>query len=62
LKLKYDEPDSNLAFNFHLHHYTKAAGFLRQAADAGHTVGRCGFTLSKSVLKARLVSALEASI
>jgi hypothetical protein len=53
LKLKYDEPLSNVAFNINLRHYTleKQTSVL--------AVGRCRLTVSKPALKARPVSALE---
>jgi len=62
LKVKYDEPLSNFAFNFNLRHYT--LDFYNIAATPedlailkvkeiknGRLVGRCSLTISKPVLK-----------
>jgi hypothetical protein len=49
LKPKCDEPLSKFAFKFSLRHYTEDGGMA----------GRRRLTVSKSVLKARLVSTLE---
>ena len=59
MKVKYDEPLSNAAFNFNVRRYT--------AGDVGYfllhdLVGRCRLTrltASKPELKARLVSAIN---
>jgi len=65
LKLQYDEPLSNFAFNFYLRRYITEPGSValpRAAGAAGAALimaGRCRLTVSKPVLKARLVSALE---
>ena len=64
LKLLYDEPPSTFAFNINLHLYTKVAMqgvLLKESEDETH-VGRCTLTASKPVLKAPLVSELEARI
>ena len=64
LKLCYDEPPSNFAFNLNLHFYTKVAmhGVLLDESHEEHHVGRCKPTASKPVLKAPMVSELEARI
>ena len=51
LKLGYDVPLSNFAFNFNLRHYIMYA-----------KVGRCRSVVSKLVLKVPMVSALETII
>jgi len=67
LKLEYDEPLSNFAFNFNLRRYTVVC------IDEVHersienellitTVGRCRLTVSKPMLIAPMVSALETII
>jgi hypothetical protein len=60
LKLNSDEPLSNVAFNFNVRRHNMALG--RDAADLRHEVGRCRLTVSKSVLKAHMVSAFETKI
>ena len=61
LKLKCDEPLSNVAFNFNLRRYT--AEYLASPPPPEYSppplVGRCRLPVSKPELKARLVSALE---
>ena len=60
MKLKCDEPLSNVAFIFNLRRHTAVDNeWTGDAADAHVTVGRCRLTVSKYELKARLVSALE---
>ena len=56
LKLKYDEPLSNVGFNFNLRRYNE--GFPTVIAVAG----RRRSTVSKPVFKASMVSALETII
>jgi hypothetical protein len=58
LKLKCDVLLSTSAFKSNLHRYTLAAGYCRER----DMVGRCESTLSNTVLKAPLVSVLEATI
>jgi len=58
LKLKYDEPPSNFAFNFNLRRSTKGgsyAGEFRRGVfnGMGLKVGRCRLPVSKPVLKAQ---------
>jgi len=53
LKLKCDELLTNFAFKFNLRRFTEAA--------AARMVRRCWLTLSKPVLRAPLVSVLEAT-
>ena len=67
LTLKYDEPLSNVAFNFNLRRYStgvKCWGGNSQCKannDNDKTVVRqCRFTVSKPVLKAPVVSAISA--
>jgi hypothetical protein len=71
LKPKYDDQLSNFAFNFNLRRYISdrfdvpliyPGDLLRQAAFENPTVGRCRLTVSKSVLKAPMVSALETEV
>ena len=45
LKLKYDEPLSNVAFKFNLHRYTEDVAGQKTSAAAS-MVSRCSFTLS----------------
>jgi hypothetical protein len=52
LKLKCDEPLSNVAFNFNLRHYTEAGFLYAGAAAFDGAVGRCRLTVSNPVLKA----------
>jgi hypothetical protein len=66
VKLKCDEPLSNLAFNFNVRHYTTAFTALPynhldafRLPTLNAKVGRCRLTLSNPELKARLLSALE---
>jgi hypothetical protein len=75
LKLKCDEPLSNVAFKFNVRRYTEgrakvaageaaaaaaeAADKLRTSEERNTEVGRCRLTVSTPELKARLVSALE---
>jgi hypothetical protein len=73
LKLKCDEPLSNFAFNFNLRRYIMEAFThiaaainrvykeltLSESHPLGGTAGRCGMTVSKPELKARLVSAIS---
>ena len=62
LKLKYDELLSRFAFKFNLRHYTEVWMNLNNVACWGKfnvTVRRCSLTVSKLVLKAPMVSALE---
>jgi len=68
-KLKYDKPLSSFAFNFNLHRYIKGDGkFFFTQDDTkrwqqdNYEVGRCRLTVSKPVLKAPMVSALETRI
>jgi len=56
LKLKYDEPPSNFAFNVNLRRYNL---FRRCAPLITRVVGRCRLPVSKPVLKAPMLSALE---
>ena len=61
LKQENDKLLSNLGFNFNLRRYTM--GSAMGGADlSGVGVGRCRLTASKPVLKAPLLSALEAEI
>ena len=74
--LKYDEPLSNFAFNFNVRRYIEEGHVpdVAPALDKGGcmdgnqsslaqlTVGRCRLTVSKPVLKAPMVSALETKI
>jgi hypothetical protein len=54
------EPLSNFAFKFNVRRYAAGQSELSQnAAAAGAVVGRCRLTVSRTDLKARLVSALE---
>jgi len=48
LKLRYDEPLSNLVFEIHLRRYNedKDEGGMHSADDWLHEVGRCRLTLS----------------
>jgi hypothetical protein len=66
LKLKCDEPLSNVAFNFNLRRYNAAELEAHKAealnAERRHEVGRCRLIASKPELKARLVSALESKM
>jgi hypothetical protein len=79
LKLKCDEPLSNVAVNFNLRSYTQEVsnaawsfaklGLMpgaeaRAALEAAvvRVVGRCRLTVSKSVLIAPMVSALDTII
>jgi len=57
LKLKCDVLLSTAAFKFNLRRYMKEVDVVRAAM-----VGRCRLTVSKPMLKARLVSALENKI
>jgi hypothetical protein len=70
LKVKCEEPLSNIAFNFNVRRYTKifggpgttleSAGFRPAGRNLGFEVGRCCvLTVAKAVLKAPMVSALE---
>jgi len=61
LKLRYDGPLSNFAFKFNLRRYIQAEGkALRKAEE--DKVGRCRLTVSKTMLKAPMISALETVI
>ena len=73
MKLKCDEPLSNSAFNFNLRRYNSGAYWAWKGGgdqlwenywnNSDRTmVGRCRLTVSKPVLKAPMVSALEATI
>jgi len=71
LKLKCDEALTNFAFNFNLRRYCWAyATFEEDCVARGVTpdhgvaaeIGRCRLTVSKPVLKAPMVSALETII
>jgi hypothetical protein len=71
LQLKYNEPLSNFAFNFHLRRYikgmaelgaTRAALYREHVRTKSAWVGRCRLTVSKPELKARLVSVLETKL
>jgi len=72
LKLNYDGPLSSFAFNINRCHYIQATVPIKTAGDKDSSVfvmdasavkvGQCGMTLSKLVLKAPLVSVLEATI
>jgi hypothetical protein len=66
LKLKCDEPLSNVAFNFNVRRYTEADFFVMPVVGGTYlgrdVVGRCRLTVSKRVLKAPLVSALDTLI
>jgi len=70
LKLEYDEALSNFAFNFNLRRYTVVKLVDERAAfdlaffdiNMPIMVGRCRLTVSKPVLKAPMVSALETII
>jgi hypothetical protein len=67
LKLSYDMPFSKFAFNFNLRRYSLDTDLRRRtlhwwgAIDL-RKVGRCRLTVSKFVLKAPMVSALEATM
>ena len=58
LKLRYDELLSNFASNFNLRRYIPGS----DQAFFTSKVGRCRVTVSKPVLKAPMVLALEATI
>jgi hypothetical protein len=59
LKLKCDKPPLTFAFKFNLRCYILGA----TGPELAYTVvARCRFTLSKPVLKAHVVSVLEATI
>ena len=61
MKLRYDGPLSNLAFNFNLRRYTVVAKTTArlQNIDGVYKVGRCRLSISKPVLKALMVSEHE---
>jgi hypothetical protein len=63
LKLKCDEPLSNVAFNLNVRRYTveqaEHMGLSVGAARHLIEVGRCRLTVLKPDLKARLVSAIS---
>jgi hypothetical protein len=63
LKLEYDEPLSTSDFKINFRPYITAAGDAateKRATAASHAkVGHCMFSVSKPVLKAPMVSALE---
>jgi hypothetical protein len=64
LTLSYDEVLSIFTFNFNLRRYKVGAGELVEAAintKDSSKVGRCNLRVSKPVLKAPMVSALEIS-
>ena len=58
MKLKYDAPLSNLALKFNFCRYAK--DLFNMCCDL--KAGRCKLTVSKPVLKAPMVSALETMI
>jgi hypothetical protein len=60
LKLEYDKLLSSVAFNLSLRRYNEVN--VIESARLADEVGRCRFTVSKPVLKAPTVSALEAEI
>ena len=66
LRLKCDILLSTSAFKFNLRRYTEVSSTIEFAAyDASYeakVVGRCRLTVSKPVLKAPMVSALETTI
>jgi len=66
LKLKYYQLPSSFAFKFYLRRFTMAALAAEDSAvcdaAAEFLVRRCRLTVSKPVLKAPMVSALEATI
>ena len=62
LKLEYQKLLSTFAFNFNLRRYIVADEAALAMADHMDAVGRCRVTVSKPVLKAPTVSALEATI
>ena len=58
LKLKCDEPLSNVAFKFNVRRYRpvlKSFGILNSRLVDGILVGRCRLTVSNPEVKARLV-------
>ena len=66
-KLKHDEPISNFASRFNLRRYNTAGYASADARDAmvrktNLKVGRCRLTVSKSVLRAPMGSALDTVI
>ena len=66
MKLKYYQLPSSFAFKFYLRRFTMAALAAEDSAvcdaAAEFLVRRCRLTVSKPVLKAPMVSALEATI
>jgi len=63
LELRHDGPLSNFAFNFNLRCYNKGQLCGGDVAFWGESlVGRCRLTVSKPMLKALIVSALETRI
>jgi len=70
LKLKHYNPLSRFAFNFNLRRYISdsctSAALANMSSSgnpaAAHAVGQCRLTVSKPVLKAPMVSALETII
>jgi hypothetical protein len=64
LKLKCDEPLSNVAFNFNLRRYSVVSKIQIsvhvERTTRYYMVGQCRVTVSKPELTARLVSAISA--
>ena len=59
LKLNYEKLLSNFALNCKVRHFIKGTGKnKRELTEEECLVGRCRLTVSKSVLKAPMVSAL----
>jgi len=58
LKLTYDDTLTNFAFNFNLRRYTEVLSMTAELKPYC-MVGRCRLTVSKPVLKAPMVSALD---
>jgi hypothetical protein len=64
LKLKCDEPLSNVAFNFNVRRYNVDDQGVETTSEpiTAHKVGRCRLIVSKPELKARQVSAIETKV
>jgi len=62
LKQKYNKRLSNVVFKVKLRPYTSGTGGRRCSSGRSTTVGWCRLAVSKPVLKARIVSALESTI
>ena len=62
MKLKCDEPLSNVAFKFNVRRYNEETRLSDEFRMYEFKVGRCRLTVSKPELKGRLVSALDTII